>query len=248
MAKKSAAKKESSMPNMLLIAVGAVVLLLIFAGFLFLGKGAQTSTGGTQTTGGEEVSATQISSCGKITQDSILSADIVVTGKCFDIAADNVKLDCDGHKVKYSGSESVSGILVDGKDGVTISNCTLEGFAYGVSVLNGGNIHIKGNTITNARVNGVKFYSVVGGEVSSNTIASRGEGIYLFSSPSVSITGNTVTENNFGIKIEQSENVIISSNTLCKNSEYDLSCDSPASGTGNKITKISCGGVQFSQC
>ncbi len=250
MAKKTAAKKDSMPAHFLIIAVGAVVLVLLAVGLMFLSQSAPATTDGAPAGGGgeQEASATQISSCGKISQDSILASDILVTGKCFDIIADNVKLDCGGHKIRYSGSESVSGILIDGKEGITISNCNLEDFAYGISALNGGNIRVKGNTITNSRVSGVKFYSVAGGEISSNKIASRGDGIYLFSSPSVSITGNTANENNFGVRIERSDNVVISGNTLCKNSEYDLSCDSPASGTGNKLTKISCGGVQFAQC
>ena len=62
-----------------------------------------------------------------LTSDTTLSEDH--TGPII-IASNDITLDCGGHTV--SGSFPDTGILVEGRTGVTVKNCHVAGFAAGI--------------------------------------------------------------------------------------------------------------------
>jgi len=83
-----------------------------------------------------------------IDKDTILDHDI--TGSV-EITADNITLDCNGHKITSSSSHCESsfhcddyGIYLVGKDGVTIKNCIVIDFSHGIYIR-----HSINNTLTN---------------------------------------------------------------------------------------------------
>lgn len=79
-----------------------------------------------------------VSACGTLTMDSVLTSDVSAPGTCFTIGADDVTLDCDGHKITYgtSGAILTYGVENNGFDGLTIKNCVVEESTVGLGGLN----------------------------------------------------------------------------------------------------------------
>jgi parallel beta-helix repeat protein len=55
------------------------------------------------------------------------------TTAAFNIAANNVVLDCNDHAVVQTGTAAVSGVYVTNKSQVTVRNCAIDGFGRGIS-------------------------------------------------------------------------------------------------------------------
>jgi parallel beta-helix repeat protein len=111
--------------------------------------------------------------CGDtISSSTTLTSD--VTG-CTDdgiiIGADDIVLDCAGHRI--SGSGTADGISLTDRSGVTIKNCVVSGFERG--------IHLMGSSSST---------------LASNTVYNNDFGIYLMESSDNSITGNVAYDNN----------------------------------------------------
>ena len=176
--------------------------------------------------------------CGDtITTDTTLTQDYFCSGDGFRIAADNVDLDCAGHLIK--GSDIGSGVFITGssQNSVSIKNCRVENFLYGITV--SGN----SNTIQNNRVsngfrgiffsgnaliinNKVQNYDVgiqpngvtVQGVVFNNSISgSIAYGINLQSADGNLIKGNVILESARGIFLERSDGNNITGNNMSGN-------------------------------
>ena len=112
------------------------------------------------------------------------------------IEADNVTLDCAGHSV--SGDGTGAGILLDGRSGVTVTNCRVTGFGDGISVqaVAGPSSHnsLIANTVSGTATSG---FLVIGS--SSDMLAgnsSSGSGYWGFlvkSSTKETLSSNTAT-------------------------------------------------------
>ncbi|MFH0861149.1 MAG: hypothetical protein V1921_08100 [Candidatus Altiarchaeota archaeon] len=81
---------------------------------------------------------------GIISENTTLDADFNSNGTCFTLSADNVTLDCNNHTVYGLGN---AGILVNNRDYVSIRNCNLVGFDYGVYILNSDYANVQDNII-----------------------------------------------------------------------------------------------------
>jgi hypothetical protein len=155
--------------------------------------------------------------CGDtITSDTNLTADLTgCTGTGLTIGADNVILDCKGHSI--TGSNTVSGVSIE-RDSVTVKNCNITNFLYGISLI----ANTKNNIISNCNASGsncgIYIYSS-----SNNTIinsnASATYGIYLTAlSHNNTILNSIATGSNYGIYIHSSHgtpnNNTLKNNTL----------------------------------
>ncbi len=138
--------------------------------------------------------------CGEtITQDITLTGDLRgCSGNGITVGASGITLDCDGHIIEGLGSNS--GILLTARHNVTIKNCEVRGFDYGI------------------RLNMSSNDTVINNTANSNSSA----GIYLnASSYSNTLTDNIANNNKYGILLERkSTNNYISSNDFIENTEY----------------------------
>jgi Right handed beta helix region len=135
-------------------------------------------------------------------QDCILTGDIVLT-KAMVMSGMNT-LDCQSHKISASGfdttkNESIPQVAILARDmaGVAISNCTIEGFDFGIYAINS-----KGS----------------GGEVSARVlqVASRGTAATQraqFGGPN-RFVHNVITSRFTGITLTSVDNTIVSLNTI----------------------------------
>jgi len=71
-------------------------------------------------------------SCGStITTDTTLDSDLSCSGTAIAIGADNVVLDCQGHKI--TGVGTGFGIQAQSRQNIIIQNCVVQNFAVGIS-------------------------------------------------------------------------------------------------------------------
>ncbi|MFC1685908.1 LamG-like jellyroll fold domain-containing protein [Nanoarchaeota archaeon] len=127
-----------------------------------------------------------------------MTRDVSSSETCFNIDADNVTLDCAGFLINGSRASSSYGVNITRSSStntnVTIKNCIIENFEYGIESRLGNNNTFFNNTINDSVYYGLRISS--GGEhtIVSNRILEGGYGIYLASSSLNQIINNTVQE------------------------------------------------------
>ncbi len=132
-------------------------------------------------------------SCGStITSDTVLDSDLLncpSTGVI--IGANNIELDCQNHNVIGMRAFSTSGILVENRQNITVKNCLIQNFTFGINF----------NSITFSQI------------INSKTINNVEAGIQLVSSINNTLENNNATQNNNGFSLRESS----SNNTLRSN-------------------------------
>jgi hypothetical protein len=110
-------------------------------------------------------------SCGYVTTDLTLAADVTNESTCFTINASNITLDCAGYLINYSTAGTLGyGVNnTGGYDNVTVKNCNLH----------------QENASAAAGVHGIYFKTTENGTIEDNNITvtgSNGQGIYVYDS------------------------------------------------------------------
>jgi len=185
-----------------------------------------------------------------ITTDTTLTEDHV--GQII-IDADGVTLDGDGHKVigpgpyvmiwglyeecNISGPRMPTGILLEGRTGVTVENCRVTGFSWGFFL--GGS---DGNTLQGNTANDNAFVGFVLESSSNNTLLNNtannnieGNGFELGRSFENTLQGNAANDNWIGFVLEESDGNILIGNTAKNNtrSGFEVAFSSNNTLTGN---------------
>jgi len=178
-------------------------------------------------------------------QDHIytLSDDVSSGGTCFTIGADNVTLDCNGHSITGSGSDD--GVNAAGHSNVTVKNCVITGFTYGIEFNGASYGTIENNTVSD--YDGLILFSSSDINIINNNVSSNHNGIYLSSSNHNNITNNTANSNEYaGIYLGSCSNNAIYNNTVDSNNR-GIEVDS---GQNNSVTNNDAGsntvGIQSS--
>jgi parallel beta-helix repeat protein len=157
-----------------------------------------------------------------ITHDTTLYPTTHNTPEGITINASNVVLDCNGAIINGTGWGN--GINVpNGVNNVTIKNCNIKNYQYGIQVGSNSNMIISNNIYSNEY--GIYLLSGVNNNIISNDIYSNGYGISLINADSNEIRYNTIKNNDEdGVYLDMysSDNNLIS-NTICSNSVKDIS-------------------------
>ncbi|MGP8124656.1 MAG: right-handed parallel beta-helix repeat-containing protein [Nitrososphaerales archaeon] len=210
-----------------IVAIGLVVVILVVvalgAAVLTGGGGAKPSTStGTPTT----TSATQpVLVCGAtITADTVLSASIgPCSGNGLFIGANGITLDCAGHSISGTGTNDTSvGIHLAGMTSVTVMNCYVTEFSYGLVLNDSSGSTLSGNRADNNTYDGFLLDSASNGNLLSGNTAnnnSLGDGFYLRDSSNNTLSGNTADSNhNIGFVLDGSSSNTFTNDTA--NSNY----------------------------
>jgi|GEM_PF-5921073 len=120
------------------------------------------------------------------------------------ISGSGVTLDCQGHAITGKGGFPTWGVHIEGGNGVTVKNCIIDGFYFGIGVgmshfmASGGDNHvISGNTVSGASWANIYTYMTHGTAINNNLVtASAGtSGIYIaFQSYNTQAVGNTASD------------------------------------------------------
>ena len=140
-----------------------------------------------------------------ITSDYTLKRDI---GPCYEggilIAADNITLDGNGHKIIGVPTTGSVGMYLKGRKGVTIKNCDVSNFVMGVVLRNCENITFRDNNIHDnddedpevGVDDGMTIYNLNNSLFVNNTIANNGgQGIHFSDSSHNILMNNTFKDN-----------------------------------------------------
>jgi len=159
------------------------------------------------------------SNCISITEDTALNTDIFCDeDEAVYIAADNVLLDCNGHSI--TGSGSGSGIKSIGYNNITIRECNISNFYYGINIQGGSVINIdKENVITDNSFYGIYMVDVNDTTITNTSLERDNNGIYVVNGSYVNVTDNLIALNKkfYGVFMFDSDNVYVHSNDFSRN-------------------------------
>jgi parallel beta-helix repeat protein len=175
-----------------------------------------------------QVFAIDINSCQNITSPGtyILTQDVSSDGTCFNIQANNVTLDCQGHTIYYANSLTGYGMNITGYNFTTIKNCKIQQVNSDVWYVCG--IYLKSSSYNNIT------------NVSINTISSRSAGLFLDSSSNYNtVINNTIIGSSDGVDLDSSSYNIFTNNTITSTDRYSVFFFFSPYNTleGNKINK-----------
>jgi len=167
--------------------------------------------------------------CGDTLNESwTMTSDLTgCTGDGIKIGANDLILDCAGNSLSGDGGSGDYGIdlLAGGYDNITIKNCNISNFEYGIYFFNSDNGTISNNTL-NSNDYGLQLRTSSNNSLMNNTANSNSEAGYLisFSSKNNKLTSNTANLNSqYGIQLLSiaSNNTLIN-NTINSNSWYGV--------------------------
>ena len=135
-------------------------------------------------------------SCGDtVTSDYTMASDL---GPCSShgliIGADDITLDCGGHSITGDGGTGNIGISFNSRTGVTIKNCRLSGFGYGIYSANSNSSTLTDIDASYNSQSGIRLSAGSSSNVLANITAGGNAqyGIFL----DTSSNSNTLTGNN----------------------------------------------------
>jgi len=200
-------------------------------------------------------------SCGDtVINDTDLDSDLLnCPSDGLIVGADNITLNCNGHIIDGSGLDS--GISLNNRNGVTVKNCNIIEFFYGINLTSStgntlenntanenGDVGIfltssTGNTLENNTANGnLGFFSAgifltqssTGNTLENNT-ASRNfdDGIFLtLGSNNNNLTDNNVNRNgDDGIDLDLSDGITLERNTANENGDVGIELEDSNNNT-----------------
>lgn len=175
---------------------------------------------------------TEIDSCQNLTipgetyQFNQSITDNQSNGRCIDIQVDNVTLDCANYNTTGSGISNTYGIYANGYNNITIKNCGIYNYDWGLPI-NGNSNNITNNTINSNHV-GIAIQESVNTTVENNVLYNNTmDGIHFDASAiNNNITNNTLSSGMYGIRLKWgANNNTIKENTIYSNSVAGINMD-----------------------
>jgi len=130
-----------------------------------------------------------------------------------EITANNIVLDCNNHKITWEKT-GYYGIYLNSKQGITIRNCIITHFAWGIRLWNSPNNNLANNTVSNNSSVGIYLLYSDSNTLTNNAILYNYYGISLWYSNSNILTDNNVLKGSLGISLEYSNNNTLKSNSV----------------------------------
>ena len=196
--KKSSGKKIK-LNILLLIAILAVVIIIVVA-FLFLQHNHSTKTTtaltSLNTTTISKINVSALNSCRQINVSGsyFLQSNIHTSqssGPCINITASNVKLVCNQNHISGSGPyldtpPFTYGIMISKVSNVSIEDCQISNFSFGILSANSNHALILNNNISQNYVSEIDFINSSTNYVANNYISKSSSG-----NGAVNITNNS---------------------------------------------------------
>jgi len=214
------------------------------------------------TTGCQEPEVIEIDSCGVLDKNCAtykLTKDISTeeNGHCFDITADNVTLDGDGHTITGPQVHHFTdiGLYAFSVSGIAVKNCTITDFNQAIELKCVKQSTINNNTLTNNSNQGVYLLDSRNNLIESNYAEGNWIGFYCSDGATDNVlTKNEAYSNKFGYSF-RGDNNILSENIGCgnvvNNIQSDVSCY-PAEGITGENNQFNvtrdCPDLSYSLC
>ncbi|MEM4331972.1 MAG: right-handed parallel beta-helix repeat-containing protein [Candidatus Micrarchaeia archaeon] len=156
-------------------------------------------------------------------------ADLGMDAKvCVEINASNVVFDCDGHFIRNTDvGGTTGGIFVDTRrSNVTVKNCNVSKYMYGITVYNASNSIITNNKVHNNWVGINLLHNTYNITVVNNTVYNSSSANIIsqnfahFTSYNI-IKNNTASFGAYGLRVIKDDNIQISNSTY-HSSQHNL--------------------------
>jgi parallel beta-helix repeat protein len=158
--------------------------------------------------------------CGStITSDTTLTEDLSCSGHGLIFGAGDITLDCDGHRIKGSGTGSYVGVNATSYDNVIVKDCYISDFAlYGIYFEGSDDSWAYNDTVDDPTC-GINIADSDGARVENSTSNNNTYGICVYNSLNVIVRNNTVFNNSYaGVYLEYTNQSRIWNNTISSNS------------------------------
>jgi parallel beta-helix repeat protein len=135
--------------------------------------------------------------CGAtITTSTTLAANIgPCSGNGLVIGHNGITLNCNGHTITGTATNTHAGIYLSGKTGVTVKNCKVTAFRYGIELLSSSRNTLSGNTANGNHYDGFYLSNSFHNILTKNTADSNYNGFYFVFSSDNTFTANTASGN-----------------------------------------------------
>lgn len=197
-----------------------------------------------------------------------LRSNISSSSSCFRITASNVSFNCELHSVGSNSSRG-SGFLIAGVSNVSVSNCRLFNFKYGINVTGSSHISMLNTTINSTdvgvsasnssslyiskvRTGSYANYGFIFSRISASNITrslanvgtgANSTGIYLSGSTNNTITFDNFTSGTYGVYLNNSGKNYIRNNSAYFN-KLDFYCSPSVSGINAESGYINVGNTK----
>ena len=157
--------------------------------------------------------------CGDtLMEDQLMWYDII---GCEDsglwIGDDSITLDCGNHTIEGNYSNNAKGIFNINNDDITIKNCEVKGFDYGIYTGSSLNSNVHNNIVRNNE-NGIWLQYLEGSFIHNNLVDSNDiYGIFLSQSNDNDVYMNQISSNAYGIRLYQVDTHHFFDNELFEN-------------------------------
>jgi len=146
------------------------------------------------------VPTTYISSCQNLDSESEtyrLTQDIENETGCFDIQANDIILDCQGHQIQGDGTSSTyAGINITGRTNIIVRNCTILNFSYGIYLYDTNLSDFSNLTVNNNSDDGIYLYFANDNSINTSYIEyNTNYGLYFDGSSGNEFYNNTINNN-----------------------------------------------------
>lgn len=143
----------------------------------------------------------EITSCGEVTTNSIVTTALSTTATCLNLNTNGITLNCHGYALTGDGGTGDFGINITSVNNTFAHNCSISAFGEGVRMNNAVNNTVQNNTIaigTSANTYGIRIISnSADNKIIANNISTGGTSgyaIYLNSDwNGTNISWNTIT-------------------------------------------------------
>ena len=162
--------------------------------------------------------------CMKITQNTTLTKNYTSSSACILIETDDVVLDCASYFLVGTLVDWDYGIYINETSGVTVKNCVVEEYYFGIYVYNSSNTTIRNNTAHDNYYAGIYLFNATYNNITNNTAnKSTDNGITVDYSYNNNISGNTASYSwDYGIYLYRSSDNTISENYITENIDYGI--------------------------
>jgi parallel beta-helix repeat protein len=187
--------------------------------------------------------------CGAtITTNTVLTSNIgPCSGNGLVIGHNGITLNCNGHTVTGTSTNTHVGIYLNGKTGVTVKNCHFTAFRYGVELLGSSYDTFTANTANSNHYDGFYLYASSHNTLGTNVVltgnAADSNAQYGFvmygASNSNTLTSNVANSNNYGFYVSGSSSNALAANTAASNTVGGLYLSGSSGNTvkGNLASK-----------
>lgn len=156
-----------------------------------------------------------IDRCDIINETSELLADISSEESCLRVVSDDVTLDCKDHAITGSMKMNTYGIGMEGRKNVTLKNCVIRNFEYGVYITNSSNISLFNLETSRNRDAGISMVSSQDASIEGVKASANRFGVEITASNNIKLLNSLIADSPFGVVLHSSKDLVIQDNEVC---------------------------------